>query len=74
MVDLPAEPATGAFGGAPYGATKRCVRNIPKWVKLLIWQRNMSRGSGEAEMWGRRGRDASADNRAGNGDDADHDT
>ena len=27
-----ANPAIGAFGGAPYGATKR-VRGVPKWVR-----------------------------------------
>ena len=27
-----AGPGTGAFGGAPYGATK-CVRGVPRWVR-----------------------------------------
>ena len=30
-VELHADPATGAFGGAPYGATKR-VRGVPECV------------------------------------------
>ena len=28
-----ANPATGTFGGAPYGATNR-VRGVPKWVAV----------------------------------------
>ena len=32
-MELPADPATGALGGAPYGATKR-VRGVAKWGGL----------------------------------------
>ena len=34
-----AGPAFGAFGGAPYGATKR-VRGVPKWVRWCkaLWK------------------------------------
>ena len=37
-----AGPATGAFGGAPYGATKR-VRDVPKW-----WRRGEEEEEGGA--------------------------
>ena len=30
-----AGPATGAFGGAPYGGTKR-VRGVPKWTRVRM--------------------------------------
>eukprot|EP00959_Pyramimonas_sp_CCMP1952_P390908 8191893-Pyramimonas_sp.AAC.1 len=30
VVGRHANPASGSFGGAPYGATKR-VRGVPKW-------------------------------------------
>eukprot|EP00959_Pyramimonas_sp_CCMP1952_P185475 3878337-Pyramimonas_sp.AAC.1 len=30
-----ADPASGAFGRAPYGATK-CVRGVPRWTRVRM--------------------------------------
>ena len=43
-----ATPATGAFGGAPHGATKR-VRRVPKWARW--WHATAATGLRLSSMW-----------------------
>ena len=45
----PAGPATGAFGGAPYGATKR-ARGVPKF--LLVGHANAATGASDGAPYG----------------------
>ena len=40
------DPATGAFGGAPYGATKRDDRDIIMIVVVMMLTRTERRGAG----------------------------
>eukprot|EP00959_Pyramimonas_sp_CCMP1952_P179700 3757570-Pyramimonas_sp.AAC.1 len=43
-----ADGGTGAFGGAPYGATKRCTG----WVKMLNWASGVHADGGTGAFGG----------------------
>eukprot|EP00959_Pyramimonas_sp_CCMP1952_P383484 8035755-Pyramimonas_sp.AAC.1 len=55
------DPATGAFGGAPFGAAER-VRGAPRWPEAATWTLQLEpsvelpvyREGGVCSLWGRK--------------------